>query len=451
VASDTLKSRSEMVLSVLTGYFGLDPEKDLIHFEVIFPGFIKGDYERVKLEYENNLKTHPRRKEVSRNLYVSDECIVHVQYCAPLSVVSEIKVESRCYFPVCTIDEIKRIENVSNGEDYLLKIRADAIADSPRFSRVFMKRRERVGDQWTLSSHFQKSDFDRYLDRLPSGRSEICREVSAGFAFMAEPNGVCIKTEVGKVVVVSEALRHFLFYMNLFLFGSGLGLSGEVVGHSLVIALKTMLQTEPLDFDLDPRSELLPVRVKSYCLRVVQDQIDFVIGHEYSHVLLNHFGEKAELRDAVEILGVRALSEQKYYSPREEQEFEADAASIINPSYSDDECARILNGAAFFFLQLDFFYAVANYINPPTSGARTHPDPLDRMWKLRGEVDSLRPIKSDILYSESDLNDWVEYVDRHKRHFLEEYLPFNVEVLEQYGSTYIPSYRKKHRHDRFDY
>ncbi len=42
----------------------------------------------------------------------------------------------------CSREEIKKLLDVRNAEDYLLKLRADEIAENSRFHRVFLARKK---------------------------------------------------------------------------------------------------------------------------------------------------------------------------------------------------------------------------------------------------------------------------------------------------------------------
>ena len=49
------------------------------------------------------------------------------------------------YHGICSEAEIDRILNVQNGEDYILKLRADTIADNIRLWRVYRHIAEKMG------------------------------------------------------------------------------------------------------------------------------------------------------------------------------------------------------------------------------------------------------------------------------------------------------------------
>ncbi|NWE46860.1 hypothetical protein [Pseudomonas gingeri] len=87
--------------------------------------------------------------QAAKKLYVCDDFIIHVVACFLKSEVSGLEPESVFYYPICTYDEIKRIENMSSAEDYLLKLRADNIADHARLAR-------KKGESPKISGHTGK-------------------------------------------------------------------------------------------------------------------------------------------------------------------------------------------------------------------------------------------------------------------------------------------------------
>ncbi len=344
------------------------------------------------------------------------------------------------------------MQSPQNAEDYLLKLRADAIADNPRFIRIFLSRYNKKQAEWTLSSFYQNTAFSNYMRKLPQYYAEKCRDIPAGFAYLKEPNGACIKSEFGNVIVISEALEYFLFYMNVFIFSKGWEMPRDDALSAFVIAAKTMLRTEPLDFDLDPR-ESLPRKVKVECWRMVRAQINFIIGHEYAHLILGHLNGNAVKFDAFSMLGAASSSQDnlKYYTPRQNQEFDADVGSILHADYDDVETATNLDAATIFFIALDVFYAVDDYINPPINLVKTHPDPLDRIWRLRDAVHLARPGSQEHSYPAEGIHSVISAMEIFKKFLVADLLPVQIEIFEDFQSVYLPSFRRRKLYDRFDY
>ncbi|WP_423205428.1 hypothetical protein PGC34_11605 [Pseudomonas kribbensis] len=239
--------------------------------------------------------------------------------------------------------------------------------------------------------------------------------------------------------------------MNAYFKGQLEGMDAKDTQACLLIACRTMLLTESQDFDLDPRGEL-PPGIRNYCNVLVEDQVQFIIGHEFAHALLGHFGNAANLASNPELFSVsRSGHQEKFYTPRQHQEFEADAGSILHAAYSDQGCSSILNAAVLFFLYLDLFYAVSDYINPPFNPSSTHPDPIERINALRKTVLEARTADMSTLYSDQDVEDWIKWVSSVKDFLVNEVLPFEIDEFERYGSVYLPSYRTEVLFDRFDF
>ncbi|MNY78372.1 hypothetical protein D3C86_2185880 [compost metagenome] len=55
------------------------------------------------------------------------------------------------------------------------------------------------------------------------------------------------------------------------------------------------------------------------------------------------------------------------------------------------------------------------------------------------------------LYTDQEVEDWIENMKGIKDHFVNELLPFGIEHFEFYGSVYLPSYRQSAMVDRLDF
>ncbi|NWB44865.1 hypothetical protein [Pseudomonas gingeri] len=438
------------IASIYESYFGINTQTHCVKAEIIRPTKDPEGFQRIKEQYEEHLKSHSNREAVAKRLYVSDHHIIHLQAVFPVSDLEDLQEESSFYYPICTVDEIKRIENPVSAEDILLRIRAEDIANHPRVTRTFLKRRELHEGEWSLTGYYRAPDFHRYLRKLTSKNAEICRSIPAGFAPSREPHGYCLKTNFGKLVVVSEPLKHFLYNMYIFMFGGAYGVSRDDTFSAFIIASRTMLLTEAQDFDLDPRSENLPEELQVIANEVVRDQLQFIIGHEYAHALLGHHEASSAVGITPKHLFSTAQMSQTWYTPSQKNEFEADAASILQATYRGDECADVLNGATLYFLQLELYYVVAHYINPQHNRSSTHPDPIDRIWALRKAVREKTGLPQGA-FTDEEVQRFIDEMSGGKRWLENEYLPFYIESFEDYGSVYLEESRGTPRVDRFDY
>lgn len=287
------------------------------------------------------------------------------------------------YMSLCDAKEIERIFNVSSADDYLLKLRANATVEHIRIFRVFLARMRRHQGQWSFSNYFDTSPFDNYVRHLCGSDYEEAKSLSAGFVFCNSPNGRVIKTNFGNIVTISEPLRYFLYYMNLaFLDFGEHEVPRDVKGAAIKIAIRTMLQSEALDFDIDPRGDI-PEAIDSECHYHTSRQLEFVVGHEYSHHFLGHL----ENGNLIEEPMMAALDsedfKQKVFSYSQKDEFAADIDSIERPNYTTEGREDILNRALFFFVYLDLYQDIKEQISPSFGGIRSHPDPIDRFYNLR--------------------------------------------------------------------
>ncbi len=111
------------------------------------------------------------------------------------------------YRPFCNAEEIERIYNVQNTEDYLLKMRADEIADHVRLYRVMLRRIQKNSSSWNFTEHFSKKEFTNYLIDISLNLRKELKKITKGFVFSKEPNGNMIETDYGKIITISESLQ----------------------------------------------------------------------------------------------------------------------------------------------------------------------------------------------------------------------------------------------------
>lgn len=128
------------------------------------------------------------------------------------------------YLPFCTKEEIYRIRNKQNAADQLLWLRAEAIADNPRFCRVFRARIKKETN-WSLTNWYAKNE---YLQNLTRSAKQKVEPIPAGMALLNEVNAMCCITEHGNYIAISEALENFLYYMNLASYGDALQLEKKI-------------------------------------------------------------------------------------------------------------------------------------------------------------------------------------------------------------------------------
>ncbi len=429
------------IIKVLEDYFGFDLEKYHIDFEILLRKENPEQFDLTKKSYVESLN-----KNNSNALYLSSDLIVHVHNIVPIHELNGISAKSYFYYPICNKEEIKRIENIKNTNDYLLKIRADSIANNPRFNRVFLSRYKKNKEKWSLTKFYETSFFDSYINRLPRKLKTKCLKASSGFALISELNGVCMKTEFGNVVLISESLKYFLRFMNIYLFCN---ISNVDCTYAVLIAMRVFLEKEALDFDIDPRGEL---EIQELEMKNVEEavkwQLEFVIGHEYAHLLLGHLTEDntEECNGKLFNMKQNGYQESKIYTQSEQQEFEADIASINNANYNEYEQAYAVYHACLFFYYLHLGDFVNSYLCPKHNQIRTHPSPLDRVKNLRNTF----PEIIDII-SESDFNNVEKIVSQIEDYLKEELLPYHTDKFDKYGSFYLPSYKKKLTQDRVDF
>ena len=393
------------------------------------------------LDFKKQLLAHPDYEKIKDNYIINEErnILVHIFEKIPLSETDDLTVDQRFFYPLCSKSEIRQIFNPQTAEDYLLKYRAEQIIDSPRLSRVVNSIRRKRGRNWNFSNYLRSDQFKMYLALLPGSQKAKCQNIPFGTIYMQDANGQCMKSPKGNIIVISAALRSFLYYMNLFHFGSQLGIQPEDTFHAFLIAVRTMLGTESLDFEIDPRGEI-PDEIQLKINEVTDWQMLFIIGHEFAHHYLNHL--KTSTIGIFKYQFVYSNKETRFYNYSEELELEADFHSVSVPILKRAYRTELCDGAFLFFIWLDLYETVENYIFPPTSAPKTHPDPLDRLWELR------KRLNKSIGLTTNDLKKIIDNYRPFKEFLLNEILPFRTEEIERYGSFYLPSFKKEIKADR---
>lgn len=351
------------------------------------------------------------------------------------------------YLPFCTREEILRIRNQKNANDYLLWLRAEAIAENTRAVRVFRKRKKQK-KTWSLTRYY-RDEYTHDLEYLKlAGKlfQHKVESVPAGMAFVNDVNAMCIKSRFGNVIVVNEALLYFLYYMNVVFFGNELGVKDIDISSALYISLRIMIGNESMDFDLDPRGDL-PPHIDHVIRSYTNSQLMFIFGHEYSHHTLNHLNSSKE--NIKNILTVTPWSENtvkaKVYNYNHRKEYEADLQAIKNVKNNNYIRNLTATSAFFFFIYIDILDHLFRCLGFRNDISTSHPAPLDRLFHLR------KKLKAGLGFSKEDLTPFLKYSDRIKREVEENIVRFDHESLEFYGSIYLPSYKGKFLKDRIDF
>ena len=373
-----------------------------------------------------------------------ETAIIHEDELFPES--DPLASQKNWYIPICNKEEVNRIFNPQNASDYLLKLRADALFESYRLQRVIMARKNKLGEKWVFSEHFSMKEVNHYIENLSEDDRKKIESVPIGYIFTFETNGLCIKTEYGNIITVSESMKYFLYFMNLFFFDFDIDVPDDVRFSSLLIALRTMLETESTDFELDPRGEV-PDDIHLECQRQTEKQIEFIFGHEIAHHLLNHLENGDTVAFSLYTNKEHTGESHTVYNFRQLQEFEADIEAINRPIFKyEQDLDYLVQSAILFFAYIDIFEAVENYLNPPMNSFKTHPDPIERLWRLYNST-----CEKITLFSREDVERIVEKCRSIKETIITAHLPYNVETYEFYGSVYLGQWRGKELIDRVDY
>ncbi|WP_423205429.1 hypothetical protein PGC34_11610 [Pseudomonas kribbensis] len=170
-------TNSRSAYDLLIEHFGLDPSLYIFQFEIIQRKNNPEKFDIARKEYESNLANHPKRADIAKKLYVGDQFIAHLTGCYLKSDIEGLSENGKFFYPICTREEIAQIEAVANADDYLLKLRAEAVVDDPRLARIFLKRRDSSSSSWSLTPYYNSYDFEEYIDYLSAEHASECRNI----------------------------------------------------------------------------------------------------------------------------------------------------------------------------------------------------------------------------------------------------------------------------------
>ncbi|NDV20974.1 hypothetical protein GO013_16300 [Pseudodesulfovibrio sp. JC047] len=344
------------------------------------------------------------------------------------------------FLPFCSRTEVIRLLKPQTNEDALLKLRAEAMVDSPRLVRVFRKRR-RGKANWSLTNYYESFGAnDRYLSHLSKSNQKRLKQIPAGYAYLEQANAMCIRTNWGNVIAVSELLQYYFYFMNLFYFGGQLGIKEQDCFHAFLIALRVMGGFESHDFDLDPRG-FLDWNAECYLKSRGAMQYDFVLGHEYAHHVLGHLADSK-----ITHVRLNKYTQTKYtgYNHNHKKEYDADHYAIKFITGNNEYKSELVNEAFQVLLYFHLSKLVEESIAPQIHQG-THPSPLSRIKKLR------KKIHKRYGRTMTELNDEIRHFEGFVKHFLKDWLPYNMDKFEIYGSFYLPSYKRDFLIDRIDF
>lgn len=351
------------------------------------------------------------------------------------------------YRPFCNDSDINRIFNVTDSEDYLLKLRAETVVDNMRLFRIIRNRSIQNESTWDFTKHFSVTEFEDYIMNIPAEYAKKSN-LTKGFIFSNDPNGSIMRTDYGDIICISEALRYFLFYMNLAFLDFQVHVPQSVRYQSMMIGIRTMLKTETLDFEQDPRG-IIPKELEESINYIVEHQLQFIIGHELSHHYLNHLDKSKIIKRNIYRLFENEESEletNEFYNHSQEQEFDADNFSLELLAKCGNLNSYYVQGAITFFGYLEIFESVSNYLFPPSSLYQTHPNPADRYKKIIEKYE----VYTDKIF----ISNFLGSVKGYKKVIIDK-IGYEVEKYEMYGSYYLAKPNTKWRGrkliDRKDY
>ncbi len=357
--------------------------------------------------------------------------------------------EERSFFEFCSKKEIIRLRSINGPHDYLLRLRANAIDVSPRAVRVMASRRkkhEEGGRPWSLSHYYHSKDHyhKTYIKLLNKENRKKVKSVPSGLAYIDEVNALCIKSLAGDVVLVSESLEYFYYFMTIAFYGNKYGIEWIDRVDALIIATRIIRGSESLDFDIDPRGEL-PHETERTIQSLVSRQMQFTFGHEYAHYLCGHIPSADTLMNMKSTAPF--MSELALYSHA--LEYEADYYALNNIEVKRDDFEGVMYGAFSVLIYLHFIEEYGKDVGSRSfSVSVTHPSAKDRVYNLYSKLGKNAPVNKRAIDEMFSVAQEMSEVLQSRIEYLKDQYD---DLLGFYGSIYLPTYKKGIKKDRVDF
>lgn len=350
------------------------------------------------------------------------------------------------FMSFCTDKELERISNPQNPKDILLRKRADIVADHVRYMRVFIKRRDVIRN-YTFENCFSDIHYKNVIKKLDFINKEKVKSITYGDIFENDVNGIAWIENGNRFISMNESLKYFLYFCCLAFIPEWFDVPTYVRINSAIIATRIYYHKEAMDFELDPRG-IIPKNIHHYINECIQQEMQFVAGHEIAHHLCNHLNESKIIKKNI-LYEYDKEYELPIFNIDQEQEFEADLNSIKLPKYTKKEFSKILEGAIRWFHGLEFIEKIDDVVNPGKEEQyQTHPSAEQRLKQILSEITPAQDINI------SDLHESINWATS-LSDFISNDISTNYEKYDMYGSVYLDKPNSKWRGreliDRKDY
>ncbi len=383
-------------------------------------------------------------------LPMKDGGFFHVTNVHDQKTLDGLTQDETFFVAFCSKSEIVRLRELRGAHDYLLRLRANTIVDSPRAIRVMTAKRnafEASGRSWSLTHYYHSKDeyHKSYVRILKREHAKALKGIPAGLALIPEANALCIRSLAGDVVVASEYLEHFFYFMSIAFYGNQLGIKPIDRADALLIAIRIMTGAEAQDFDIDPRGNLgheLERTIKS----LVISQMMFTFGHEYAHLLCGHLAlPDIQIEETSHEKSADLIKDLRIYS--HDLEYQADLFALNNIKHDKDAYQSVARGGFSVLIYLHFLQEIGGLCGlRQFSVSQTHPNPRDRIITLHRNLGKSSPLKQEDI-------DGIFSVSEELSEILKQRLKYKTrdDIFSFYGSVYLSSYTPKVKSDRFDF
>lgn len=247
-------------------------------------------------------------------------------------------------------------------------------------------------------------------------------------------------------MICSEALHHFYYFMTIGLYGASHGIRTDDTVNALLIAVRIMNGSESLDFDLDSRGQL-PIELEREIKPSVLRQMQFTFGHEYAHYLCDHLNPPHGHRIESPTQSSDDTEQVETKRFHFDLEYEADLFAVRAVATGAKSQAGIASGGFSVLLCLYFLENIRSLLGlKQHTVSTTHPTAIERIWRLWGSMSPcIRPRR-----------EWLDECIKQNNEaqlLLKYHIKSNsqYDLMNFYGSIYLPTYKTNIQRDRLDY
>lgn len=335
------------------------------------------------------------------------------------------------YEDLCSADELQRILNVQNAQDYILRAAVDTIAKKPVLCRVILEHKRISGTRWSLEKFFMPITYGYYNFKrhIPIELQHELDNIGTGCLLSNHMNGIIFTSHYGLCSVLSYSLKYVIEYATLALLPLEGDISDVIRTTAMILAIRISKGIERLDLDINKRCHL-PKRHRKSMREPLPYICTFIAGHEYSHYLNKDI--KPHTRKRLMPEDAQTLDIDSFFTFGKIKEFNADVTALRLPEFSKNEYSDYYLYSLLWFAILAIF-ETASHREDESIHISSHPSAMQRYYNILKKApkpydfDEMENIYTTALPQAIDF--WRDAIAKD--------VAIHPEIYNSYGSFYV--------------